>query len=295
MRTPSSRPRLGSPILVEEARFGDVVLMQDREFYSPAGQDSNRIEEINTALLTRYGAEMVFARSVMLVEGEADREFFDNLHRRLAPFDSSGRIDQVAVIPTGSRSYFGPWIRLLRSYGEPSRPPIRWIALVDGDSPSEIRRGFLDAGAPLRRLVVDALDALVVANTTDDLVAPITAARNVNRLTLATRTPLMVAPGDLEWASLNALADADAVALAARMGVTYADTTDLVRRLGSKHVLHPASDPLKHPWRRAFLAREMDWEAIAPDAVSILRRWLASVMPQKALAALFAALRADAA
>jgi hypothetical protein len=166
---------------VEEARFGDVVLMQDREFYSPAEQDSDRIEEINTALLTRYGAEMVFARSVMLVEGEADREFFENLRRRLAPL-----------------ILFGPWIRLLRSYGEPSRPPIRWIALIDGDSPSEIRGGFLDAGVPLRRLVDDALDALAVANTTDDLVARITAARNVNRLTLATRTPLMVAPGDLE-------------------------------------------------------------------------------------------------
>ncbi len=73
-----------SPVLVDEARYGEVVLARDHHFYEPRITPSAQRREINSALLTGHGAEMAFASSLLLVEGESDRLFFERLRRRLA-------------------------------------------------------------------------------------------------------------------------------------------------------------------------------------------------------------------
>lgn len=121
-----------SPLLVEEARYGDVVLVHEHQFHHPTEQSDSNRAIINTALMTRYGAEMVFAKGVLLVEGESDRELFEGLRRRLAGLDEQGRLDNLIAIPTGSKDRFGPWIRLIRGYRlNNPKPPLEWLALVE--------------------------------------------------------------------------------------------------------------------------------------------------------------------
>ena len=88
-----------SPVVVEEAGFGDVVLCRSHEFYEPNEQSEPTRADINTALLNGFGAEMVFGRAVLLVEGEGDRLFFERLRRRLARLDMSGQTDSCFVVP----------------------------------------------------------------------------------------------------------------------------------------------------------------------------------------------------
>ena len=59
-----------SPILVDEARFGETILVRDHRFFAPAPVEDQARAAINTALLVGYGAEMAFSTSVLLVEGE---------------------------------------------------------------------------------------------------------------------------------------------------------------------------------------------------------------------------------
>lgn len=82
-----------------------------------------------------YGAEMAFARGVLLVGGEGDRLYFEGLRRRGAQLATDSRLDEICVVPTGSKTRFGPWIRLLSGYGTDADRPINWISLVDGDVP----------------------------------------------------------------------------------------------------------------------------------------------------------------
>lgn len=267
-----------SPILVEEARFGDVVLVHDRQFHQPRPQDDETRDEINTALLTRYGAEMVFAQSILLVEGESDREFFENLRRRLATFDPSGRIDRLVTIPTGSKNFFSPWIRLIRSYGDDREGPLNWLALVDGDAATDIRRALQDAAVPGRSRIRAQLDELANANQAPDLAARAAAARRVNSRGRRVRSRVMISPGDLEWAGLHATSDRTARRLARSMGLAVSGTEGLIRALGSKHVANPIEDGLKHPWRRGLLARRLPWTEISADSTAVLQRWLEGAM-----------------
>jgi predicted ATP-dependent endonuclease of OLD family len=87
-----------SPLIVDEAKFGAVVLVRDHRMFAPAAQSDERREEINTALLTGQGSEAIFSRCVLFVEGEGDGLFFEALRRRLASVDDSGRVDQLAIV-----------------------------------------------------------------------------------------------------------------------------------------------------------------------------------------------------
>lgn len=90
----------------------------------------------------------------------------------------------------------------------------------------------------------------------------------------------MISPGDLEWASLKAISNVTARRVGGMMGLSIATATELIRALGSKHTTHPKEDGLKHPWRRAVLAREIPPGEISEDSLAVLRRWLEGAMPK---------------
>ena len=205
---------------------------------------------------------MVFARSVLLVEGEGDREFFENLRRRIAPLDGTGAIDKLAVIPTGSKTFFAPWIELISSYGSPTARhlgrtgPIRWLALVDGDGAGDILDAAKLAGIRLPRSARFRLEELAEANEEADLDRRIDLAKRVNRQSLLTN-PVMVALGDLEWMTLAGLPDEVAGMLADRAALDCTSGEELARALGSKHFASPRREPVKSPWIRAVMGREI--------------------------------------
>ena len=92
-----------SSVIVDEARYPEVVICRDHRFYLPkAVSDSDRAA-INSALMAGQGAEMLVARSVLLVEGESDRLFFENVRRRLASCDHTGAVDQLFVVALEAR------------------------------------------------------------------------------------------------------------------------------------------------------------------------------------------------
>jgi len=267
-----------SPILVEEAEYRDVVLVHDRQFHHPSDVTDVQHDEINSAFLTRYGAEMVFARGVLLVEGESDREFFEGLRRRLARHDQSGCIDGLMAIPTGSKDRFGPWIRLIRSYRTGSGSPLNWLALVDADAPSAIQTGFRKGGVRIEPEMKIALNQLAQANGGSDLDARFKAAQHANRKAEELRMRIAICPGDLEWACLYSIPNETAVRLSSELGLESGTGKELAEALGSKHSQNPQSGK-KEPWRRALIGKELPLDEVTPDIKGVLRRWFRLVMP----------------
>lgn len=273
-----------SPILVEEATYGDVVLVHDHQFNHPDAQTDENRREINSALLTRYGAEMVFSTGVLLVEGESDREFFEELRRRFASFDPSGRLDKLMAIPTGSKNRFGPWIRLIRSYRRGQNPPLNWLTVVDGDAPGAIIRAFSDANVRINPEVRQRLDELGSANGQADREARVRAGERVNSAARRKGTRLAICSADLEWAMLRGVSDGVAVSIGEKMNVACEDGLTLAAALGTKH--SPSPGDLKEPWRRAVIARELPLTQLSTDVDQILRRWFRQVMPAASVRAL---------
>jgi hypothetical protein len=96
---------------------------------------------VNTALMTGYGAEMAFAHAVLLVEGDGDRLYFESLRRRLAKKSKTGAIDQLYVVPTGGKTAFAPWLRMLVSTASKA-VLARWLSTTM--SASEARKLIAD-------------------------------------------------------------------------------------------------------------------------------------------------------
>ncbi|MFL5898404.1 MAG: ATP-dependent nuclease [Solirubrobacterales bacterium] len=266
-----------SPILVEEAEYGDVVLAHDRQFHHPSDQTESQRAEINSAFLTQHGAEMVFAKGVLLVEGESDHELFEGLRRRLAVYDESGTIDGLMAIPTGSKDRFGPWLRLIRSYRTGSGSPLNWLALVDADAPAAIQTGFKQGGVRVEPELKAALNKLAEANAGPDLEARFKAAQQANRKAEELRVRIAICPGDLEWACLHSIPAGVASTLSEAMGLECESGPELAEALGTKHSQNPRPGK-KEPWRRALIAKQLPLDEISPDIKSVLRRWFRLVM-----------------
>ncbi|MGB7588592.1 MAG: AAA family ATPase, partial [Solirubrobacterales bacterium] len=258
-----------SPLLVEEATYGDVVLVRDHQFYESAPlsmADPNRAS-INTALLTGFGAEMAFARTVLLVEGEGDRLFFEWLRRRLARNSGDGRIDEMYVLPTGSKTSFCPWLRLLLSYGRDGDRPVSWLAAPDSDGATDIRRAWKGAGLTLPTAVSRELMApsnVPKQNRTDVLAAT----RAVNAAAAKAGVGIELLPPDVEGVMLADCAPSTIARLCEEVDAPRCSKATFETWLGNN----------KAPWMRAIIARETPWGEVSQDAKSVLKRWLSGVM-----------------
>ena len=136
-----------SPILVSEASYADLLLAVDQRIRVPRKETDFTRSEIHTALLKGQGAEMVFATSVLLVEGEGDLAFFEGLRRRLAQHDPTGRADNLYVIQVGSNTSFAQWLKLLRALNSGGgSQPITFLVSPDGDAIIQVLRAFRESG-----------------------------------------------------------------------------------------------------------------------------------------------------
>jgi putative ATP-dependent endonuclease of OLD family len=167
-----------SPLVLEEARFEQVALVRDHVVHQPRGIDGDRAA-INSWLMSGRGAEVFFARSVLLVEGPGDREFFEALRRRLARYDKTGSIDHCYVVDVGANSQFAPWLKLVRAY---SPPAFSWLGVLDSDSVNEVRDAVSHAGLHFSARQTGELDAVKAAIEANDLGACEAAARRLAKL-----------------------------------------------------------------------------------------------------------------
>jgi energy-coupling factor transporter ATP-binding protein EcfA2 len=258
-----------SAVLVDEAKYGEVVLARDHHFYEPrATRSDEHRRQINSALLTGYGAEMAFASSLLLVEGEADRLFFERLRRRLAVAGGGADLDRLYVLPVGGKTGFGPWLRLLRSYGEAGNRPIKWFVVADEDAAIEVRRGYRDAG-----LGVSAKTSALIMVQRQALRAEPVDQAEVQRATLrlnrraASRLRLCLLPGALEGAALQAASAETCAELASALGDgAPTDRDGLIRWLGK--------EKNKAPWMRALIADRLPWPEVGDVIAGVMKGWL---------------------
>jgi energy-coupling factor transporter ATP-binding protein EcfA2 len=255
-----------SPVLVDEARYGEVVLVRKHHFFEPHpvhGDESRR--QINSALLTGHGAEMAFATSLLLVEGEGDRLFFERLRRRLAVEGDSAELDGLYVLPVGGKSSFGPWLRLLRSYGEANNRPIFWLSVADDDAAQQIREACSAAGVgvPLearkaiqaqRQLFAQAAPAAELAKATLE----------VNKAARKGGLRFCLLPGELEGAMIAGTSAATREAIAETLGIGAPSEAEALRVWLLNN---------KAPYMRALIADLLPWEEIDDVVAEILTRW----------------------
>lgn len=269
-----------SAVVVDEARFGEVVICRDQRFYYPREVSEERREEINSALLAGQGAEALFSRSLLLVEGEGDRLFFEKLRRRLATVDDSGRADELFVVAVGGKQSFGPWLRLLESYGSPTDRPISWLVVADGDAGADVRRAFNDAEMTLPLEVINQLGA-VGQRRTESNGAWLQAISDLNLLTRQHGARFVLVPIDLENMCVSSCGQAMISKVALRIGTKAKTVEELLAILGSK-AGNGAGNPAKAPWIRGYIGAHLLWSEWSPEIRDILRRWLVPVMSETA-------------
>lgn len=281
-----------SPLVAEEAEYGEIVLVRDHNVFEPEIVSELRAE-INTSFQTGLGAEALFARSVLLVEGPGDRAFFEALRRRCARVDKSGRVNTLLAVDVGGKTRFGPWITLLRSYGADGDFPIRWLAVADSfDATTDLTRGVRAAGFTIPAAVateIRRIPSLVQQGRVDDMIET---SRAVNRAASAAGARLALASVDLEYAMLCDASQATCRKLAKRIGQQSQSRDELLRVLGSKYGRGPIAEPLKAAWMRGLIGQTIPADEISEDARSIMSMWLGGAIDQGSeIKSLLAAMR----
>ena len=259
-----------SALVVEEARFDQLAVVRDHVVCQPVSADDTR-RSINSALLAGRGAEMIFARSVLLVEGPGDREYFEALRRRLAPIDPHGSVDHCYVLEVGANTNFAPVIRLLNSF---HGAPFLWTALMDGDSAKQLREAVGHASLKLSPRQDSCIREISEAVTANDLQACAAKAREL--ASFSDDLPVFLAPGDLESVMCASLDDDAAHLLCGALGLEPMTAMQLAERLGTKHRSggKAVDSAKKSPWMRGIIGRETPADQVDPFALGVTERWI---------------------
>jgi AAA ATPase domain len=258
-----------SPVVVDEARFGEVVLVRDHRFYYPREPQDPTRGDINSALLTGGGAEMLFARSVLFVEGPGDRAFFEELRRRVATEGGLADADALWTIAVGGKD-FSAWLRLLRGFGEVNDRPIQWRVVADDDAAGDVLQAYRRAGHALRVELREVLEEIAgeyaatgASAETETLVA------RANELSMTRPGSPQLLAGALESAMISSAASPTLRRISALLGPTC--PTDRPGLVG-----HLRADKAK--WKRTLVARELPWHELDSGVRTALERWLSPVV-----------------
>ncbi|NKZ38432.1 AAA family ATPase [Oleiagrimonas citrea] len=276
-----------SPTVVDESGFDQVVICKDHHFYFPKIDSGARVD-INTALLNGKGSEMLFASSVLLVEGESDRLFFEWLRRRLAEHDASGRMDKMFVVDVGGKASFAPWIRVLESYGTPSDRPISWLVLADGDASSAVRRAFQDAKYTLPQPVLEKISP-VAASVGGEIDQWVVSIRSLNKTAITHGVPFLLAPVDLEHTALSSAGAGTLQVIADAASCQDSRLETVLKKLGSK-ACERNDSAMKSPWVRGLIAKTLPGTEISSDVRRIMRYWGRDLLSSDEMNKLFKAL-----
>lgn len=277
-----------SPIVVEEAGFDPIQIAADQEFFSHKENDPRRIT-INSALLHGHGAEMIFAKSVLFVEGDGDRQFYEALRRRIASADVTGKMDQLFVIPTGSKTSFIPWLKLLKSYEKnATNKPIQWVAVLDGDASTDVRELLKDIYGAVKNSANIALGELSAAHTAASAQGrtdPTTVStwfgmiNNANGVMQSLGYPIVFHKGDLEYCSLNNIGEDSLTYFSEALEKDFDNSQELVKYLGSKGIDGKSSqNSLKAPWVRGMIGGYVPKSEVSKSTIEIVRKWMLGVM-----------------
>lgn len=266
-----------SSLFVDEAEYESVAIVKRQRVYS--AQDSPERSEINTALLTGLAAEMPFSDSVLFVEGEGDRLFFEALRRRLASVDEQGGCDRLLVVDCGANNRFAPWMRIADSFRDDTIRAIRWLVVADGcDSWGELTTAIRATGRSIPASLKPRIDSFNAANSKGDIDLIALATRRLNIGLRRERLSINMLPHDLEWAILAGLTDAASASIATDLNLEAVNRNELAARLGSKAPLGLPKGDVKKPWIRAAIAHRIPDDQMSPHVAPVMQRWLSGAM-----------------
>ncbi len=272
-----------SSILVQEAKYEDILLAVDGKIRVPKREDEIRRSEIHTALLNAQGAEMIFASSVLLVEGEGDRAFFEGLRRRLAKQDQSGRVDNLFVVQVGSNTSFGPWVKLLRALNDGNAPPpFTYLVVPDGDATSEasdtLKNSNVSIPANARVKLKIARDKLK-AKDYEGWRAELNEANDMLSKS-DPPVPLCFLEGDLEWAIFSDLSSEECEQWVNSFNdnndkkIDFIDKDTFIKTMGSKAVDGKGGEKYKAPYMRKQVAVRIKLRNLSQSVRLVIQRWL---------------------
>lgn len=275
-----------SPIIVEEAQYRDLCVVRDGRFYSGPRVDE-RTNSLFSSLMTGHGIEMMFGASILLVEGEGDRQFFEKLRRRLAKFHGRGLADQLYVAPVGGNNRFSPWLQLLMSFSAGSDPMYSWLVVADNDASTAVRKGCEDANIPIEAGLmkhfhkVSSVDPIDTVNWR-------AAAEKLNFEAKKENNRIRLLPGDLEYSALQNI-DWQYLSLLRRQifgeNSPYLTKEAFIKKLGSKGIDGKKGNNLrKEPWIRGFIGETIPVQMLSPSISDVLKTWLSPVCNSQATA-----------
>ena len=269
-----------SPILVEEAKYGNILLAVDGKLRVPKREDDSRRAAIHTALLNGQGAEMIFASSVLLVEGEGDRAFFEGLRRRLARRDLSGRVDNLFVVQVGGKANFGPWIKLLHALnGGSATGPFTYLVVPDGDATGDVEKPLNESNISIPQDASVNLEEARRKFQGQDFEGWHADLKTANDILSKSKppVPLCFLEVDLEWAMFSNLSNDTCKELAHSLAVEYVNKDDFIKKMGSKAIDGKGRDGKKAPYMRKQIAERIELAALSQNVKSILLRWLTNM------------------
>ena len=268
-----------SPVMVEEAKYESILLAADRKIYRPKQEQDRTRSDIHTALLSGQGAEMIFATSVLLVEGEGDRTFFEGLRRRLAIRDPSGRVENLFVIQVGGSDYFSPWIKLLHALnGGKTKGGLDFLIAPDGDAIKSTIEALGDNNIGISKEVIrkleDAGNEFKGKNFKkwQSLLSEI----NGEFSDSTSSVPVCFLNGDLESSIFLHLPSERCENLADSIEVVFENKNAFIKRMGSKAVDGKAGRGNKAPYMRKQIAEEIKFSELSDNIKLVLRRWLSN-------------------
>lgn len=271
-----------SPIIVDEAKYEEIVLVRDQKHFAPNVSDERRMS-INTSLVSTSSAEMFFARTVVFVEGEADKAFFNGLIKRVKSSASLGpELAGLVFQATGGCTFYTPWLQLARSYKRGMEDPLDCVWVMDGDVASVMggERPLVRVARELR--LAFGADELHTVERFGDMEWSVEsrsarAANAVNKLIAPHGGHIFAC--DLEWAIFSGMSKKTLSTLASRMAMPDIfvgdDPLSVARKLGSKIGSGKASsEAKKQPYIRARIAQEIALEELPPEIFDVLSRIL---------------------
>lgn len=272
-----------SAAMIDEATVSDVVILRDHRLFS--SPTATGLDDRQSAYMSGRGAEALFARSVLLVEGAGDVAAFEEIRRRLAR-DPALRpaCSQMAVIAVGGKTAFTPWVRLLRGFvDQERRPAIRWLVCADGDAATQAIKCLNLAGVEVPESVRGFKVEVDDSYAARDQQAHVTAVNAFNRACDAAGVGIHLLPFDLEFALAGAMRADRATDVGEAIGTPAASGEELAHRLGSKCRPEVARGASKADVTRRELARRCSWHDLTPGFQAALQRWLTPVVTDREL------------
>jgi predicted ATP-dependent endonuclease of OLD family len=268
-----------SPIILDEARYEEIVLVRNQKHYAPTATETDR-RSINTSLMTNANAEVFFSRTAVLVEGPGDKAFLNTLLRRIRDaVPVSRELTGIVVQETGGCTFYSPWLKLVNSYGQGDDRPLRYLWVMDGDVASAaqsraVLRTAVECAFGLSDSERDAITRFgdLAWETGDRFVGAVS---EPNRI-LASRGGHLFCC-DFEWALFNGSGSAalrSIISTIESLGVNVSGShVEIARRLGSKIGSGRTQENAKKaPYIRAQIAENLPLNALPPEIYILLQK-----------------------